>query len=246
VQFAELQDFTDAHVGLYWAAVKSDFPKIEAQVRPEIPIEKLKRSPVPLPEPVVLRPRTWVVSADEVWLLQINSTNFDCNWRQKSDGYPHFETVMEQFFRRYNEFLIVVDSLAFARPKLLQLEVAYNNWIPDLAVPDFLAPAQATHLSGYHATLIPEEQAWISQYLIVPEDSDAVARLHVECQPALRLDGMEWSKGSQFSLTFRAPLSPEVTDADLASLSLLGRQTIVQSFTDLTTEEAQKKWDRFQ
>jgi hypothetical protein len=132
-------------------------------------------------------------------------------------------------------------GLAPIRPQ--QLEVNYVNWVADLNITDFFEPASNSRISDPNAGPFPEDQSWQARYLIKDPSGQPMGRLYVQCVPALRILP-EPDRGTQFGLAYRVPTGLKTADDEIESAMAFGRDTIVRTFTDLTTEEAHKHWGR--
>ncbi|MDQ0392653.1 TIGR04255 family protein [Labrys monachus] len=119
------------HVGLFWAEVRSDFPKIQQQPELSLPISApnisfqfgLTNEPYPMP-------RFWLLSEDESMLIQIQKNAFIVNWRKGSGEYPHYGVVksfFDKYFSIYLEFL--KRELAIESVNIQISELTYSNLI---------------------------------------------------------------------------------------------------------------------
>jgi uncharacterized protein (TIGR04255 family) len=243
--------FTDAHVGVFWQQVKERYRRAESQPRIESPPEVLDGS-APQAFQLSVFPgatggRTFLVSDDDSYLLQIQNNRFYRNWRRREDEYPHFDELGEAFREEYGELCKFLTSEALAIPTLLQLEVTYINWIPDLAVTEFLRVGSGADLHVPGVSELPQDQNWASRYLVHRENGTPLARLHVQCVSALRVLADGPVPGNQMSLTFLAPWRiDEPFDDELKEMLAMARNAIVRGFTDLTTATAHEHWERIQ
>jgi uncharacterized protein (TIGR04255 family) len=253
VQFPPIEGFSEPHVGIYWQRVRSEFPKVQSQPRLEGPIEDLEAEPFGPPALTILQGpgaaqgRTWMISENDVYLVQIQNSRFVLNWRRRGDGeYPHFEAVAERFWDQFSVFRDLLESEGLVTPVVQQLEVTYINWIADLPVHEFFCPAQVANLSTAGVGPLPQDQAYMARYLARDAAGVSIGRLYVQCQSAMRVETPQPEVGTQFTLTFKAPSKEPMTDDQLRSLSAYGREGIVRGFTDLTTDAAQASWGRTQ
>lgn len=249
VQFPAIDGFNDLHVGLFYARVREDYPRAESRPRVDSPIETFTGE-TPLPaftfQFQMERPkgRAWLISADDQYLIQVQDTQFLCNWRRREGDYPHFDALLERFWKAYKEFEAHLSHEGLSVLSVQQIEVTYINWIPDLPASAFLRPGSASSISIPGVGPEAESQDWIARYL-VNDESKPIARLYAQCQSVVRAVPIP-SPGIQFSLVFRAPLLEAATNDRLSSLMELGRNTIVRTFTDLTTSQSHTHWGRFQ
>jgi uncharacterized protein (TIGR04255 family) len=247
--------FTGAHVGLYWQTVRADYPRSESHPRLESPVEVLD-SPQLAPQVIQIQlqgnpqGRTWLLSEDGAYVLQIQNNRLVRNWRRRDAPYPHFDDLSTEFLACYDGFLELLSAENLALPQIQQVELTYINWITDMEMAEFLRPGNAAQVSATGVDPSPEDQTWAARYLIRGTESKPVARLHVQCTPAFRADpGTESGlpvRGTQLALIFRAPTVGRVDNEQLATLLGTGRASIVRTFTELTTPVAHQKWDRIQ
>ncbi len=122
---------TPLFVGKYWAAKKEkDFPRTDLQPavfdRPSVVLGG-GVSPV----------RSWLLSAEEDLVLQIQPDRFYLNWRRQGDGaYPHFEDhgevtgVLSRSLAELSEFSAFTrEHLAGVAPQPRQLELTKVDFL---------------------------------------------------------------------------------------------------------------------
>ena len=261
VQYLPIPGFSQAHAGLYWRTVQSAYPKIEDHPRIDAAIERLS-GPAPAAPAIPGLPlglqiqfggapnsiRSWLISDDETWVLQIQNDCFLHNWRKKEGEYPHFDRVQERFTKSLAGFADFLRAEGLPAPQIQQFEVSYINWVPqDVPIHQFFRPASATKLSRSQLTRHPEQQAWIGSYIVSDSDRVPIARLSIQVVGAIRADPVSGAKqGTQFTLTFRAPMADATAKLSVAEIQQIGRKAIVQSFTDLTSGKSQTQWGRIQ
>lgn len=240
LQFDPTPGYAQAHVGAFWQRIKADYPRVSDQMRLESPIE-VPGSAFPSPMPFRVQfgttlPRAWFLNEDESFLIQLQDDRFIHNWRKKSSYYPRFESLAEQFIRRYGDFASFLDEEKLRAPVLRQLEVTYINWIPVLRIQEFLRPTadQAVNIEG----LRPQEPGnmWRGRYTVLHEGSP-VGSLTAEAAPGkLPASG---EQGHQFVLAARVLLTGS---ADIESMMFRARNDIVRTFHALTREEMHDMW----
>ena len=246
VQFPPLDNFHDAHAGLYWQKVRQNYPKVENQPRIEGPIESEDSGPskpISIQIPIgVSQNRTWLISDNDEYLIQVQNTRFVQNWRRRGTTYPHFEDIWGLFYDHYQKFKELLDSEGLPSPLVQQVEVTYINWITGLSPSRFLRSGSVTGISAYERQVEPEDQALNMRYRL-DLHAEIIERLYVQCQPAIRRQEPE-IKGSQFALTYKAAKVGGLTDGEVQSYAEAGRVIVVNAFTDLTTSEAHDIWGK--
>ena len=250
LQFLPLEAFSDEQVSSYWQTVRSDYPIVQYQPRLESTVQPLGQvqfamgSGIPImPAPPGRLGRTWLISADDSFLIQIQNDRFVHNWRHRRDEYPRFEAIHDLFWKRYREFRGLLREQGFPKPQLQQVEVTYINWIPDeqLRSHQFFRPAESTRVDIASLAEYPEPQFWIGTY-DAQDNSRPVGRLTVQAQSgAVRL-APKPERGSLLTLNFLAPVPPALNDGDIDSLLTNGRELIVRAFTQLTSDNAHHQW----
>jgi uncharacterized protein (TIGR04255 family) len=257
VQFGSLDRLTAPHLGLVWAEFRDQFPIIEehppldpvfetfADEAPRTPVPRLQFELLTSPPP----PRIFFINSARTQLLQVQRDRFIHNWRKIGDGdaYPRFEHMLSTFEDGYRRFstLIEREDLGVVVPN--QCEISYINQI-------VISPEQKTfetfkHLLGtFTDTVIlddlgqPEDTRLFFRYVIRDNDSVPVGRLLVTALPARRLDGVSIV---QFTLIARGmPTTPDLTN--VRDFLTNGRRYIVRAFTQLTSAEMHRTWERRQ
>jgi uncharacterized protein (TIGR04255 family) len=248
VQYAPILG-SDTVLSSYSASIASDYPNVQYYPRIETPIEQLSNElpflPVQIQFPFApqnLTGRTWLVSSDDSLIIQIQNDRFMHNWRRRASEYPRFEFLVQRFWERYEMYRAALAEAGQQRPQPLQLEVSYVNWIVDQTISEFFRPGAAANVQIRGVDRYPEQQQWAGSYL-ARDESQPLARLTLICGAAMRLVPQP-ERGTQFQLTFKAPLQPSATDDQIKELALVGRDTIVRAFTDLTTAPSHRRWGR--
>lgn len=245
VQFPSVEGLYDAHVGLYWQMIRNDYPRVETHPRIDMPIES---ADIPALQPVLfpitgpLPNRTWLISEADDFLVQVQSNKFAQNWRRRKSPYSHFETLWEMFNSNFGKFQDLLKNENLTIPAIQQIEITYINWVTDIPTGGFLKAASYASITAYNRTFQVAGQNFAFRYDL---NEDPIERLYVQCQPAIRTASPE-DKGSQFAFVYRATRSDGLTGDEVANYAHSGREVIVQSFSDLTTEEAQRAWGKLQ
>jgi uncharacterized protein (TIGR04255 family) len=244
--------FVDPHAGLFWQRVKGRYPNAESHPRVEtLPAafadSVASSQPVPFPFSASAGSRTFLISGDDSYLLQVQNNRFFRNWRRREAEYPHFDALSTDFLSELKEFRSFLTDEGLKESPISSLEVTYINWIPDLRMEELLLPAAAAKLETDSMAAWPRNQSWQAVYECRDDDSEnVVANLIAACAPAARttLTGVE--HGVQFAFTYSHPGRPAVGTDEIPELLTKARRYIVRSFTQLTTDEAHKHWLRIQ
>jgi len=233
VQFPPIADLTESHVRDFWKSIRDEYPISEHQPRIEGAIESsgpAKPFVLEIPTAGVVPPptRTWMISDSDDFLLQVQNTRL----------------IQNKFWASFNKFRTFLISLEIPTPQVQQVEVTYFNWIPQLAMADYLLPAANTVINVAGTPQAPEEQSWSSKYLLQDEQG-LIQRLYLQAVPAVR-PASPGVRGSQLALIFRAAREDGLTDDEMASLIDSGHIVIVDTFTQITAPNAQQIWGRYQ
>lgn len=127
VHFEPLTGWQTRHVGQYWGEISKEFPNTEDQP----PIIEVQQGPrfeiLQLPP---LR-RTFLVSADEAFVIQLQESRFLLNWRKKQPNhvYPRFGAFFRKFVGHWGHFsdFVAREKVGSLRPA--RYELTYVNHI---------------------------------------------------------------------------------------------------------------------
>jgi uncharacterized protein (TIGR04255 family) len=248
VQFSPLVKFSIPHFGLYWAKIRDDYPTFEVQsplssafeqfgarqlVQPKFGIELMRTPEV----------RCWFIEKSGTMLNQVQRDRFVHNWRRQKpeDAYVHYDRIKPSFIKEWQKFCNFLDESNLGSPEINQCEMMYINHIElgqgwksygelNKVISSWSGSSSGNFLPA------PESVSIGARY-ILPEKK---GRLHIEMQPAITEDAKEIL---QLNLTARGkPASPNL-DGILDWFDL-GHEWIVRGFTDFTSEEMHKHWER--
>jgi len=119
-----LFEFRAEHVGLFWARIRKEYPKITQQ----LPVGAI----IDAPGDIFPLPRFWIVSQNDSMLMQIQKNAFLFNWRKREEEYPHYDSVKSEFDRFYLEFSdFIRDEVKIPIVSIEVLELTYVNLITE-------------------------------------------------------------------------------------------------------------------
>jgi uncharacterized protein (TIGR04255 family) len=252
VEFAPLESWNVPHFGLYWAEIRSRYPKIADQPPLISSIEQLgpnSANPPTLTLPMfgggTMGTRSWFIDESERRLIQVQNGRFIVNWRKvdDSDQYPHYPALREDFEEEWNRFRRFLEGHSLGEPRVVQCEVTYVNnvvrgegWESFADLGQVIAPWSGRHSGRF---LPPEESVALNVRYLLPNNR---GRLHVVLNRALRTTDAK--EAIQLNLTARgAPASSSTSDI-LAWIDM-GRDWVVRGFTDFTSETMHREtWRR--
>ncbi len=245
ILFTRLDELLTPYLGLLWEKYKPEYSKCQ-EVAPIMPIIESFDQRASQEVEMLPLPRTWFVHDNERGIIQIQRDRFLHNWRkmQRSDEYPHYESVVRDF-RAYllifTEFL-KENNLGVLIP--LQYELTYINHIMqgegwetindvEKIFPNF------SWQKGKNSFLTsPEIINWHTSFVL----PDRTGRLHAKIQSATRQTDKH--PVLQFELTVRGIGNYSTLDA-MWSWFGLAHEWIVRGFSDLTDSQVQKDiWRR--
>lgn len=124
-----LSNLRSEHIGLFWNAIREEFPVARQQPPVAFPTEIIGVNPSVINDEIFPMPRYWFIADDESHLLQIQKNAFMFNWRRRDKEYPRFHRNLKPSFNRYyglfNEFLR--RELKAPEPTVDLCELSYIN-----------------------------------------------------------------------------------------------------------------------
>ena len=248
IQFQPLQGFTNAHLGAFWAFLKTDAwpntadaPLLAPQYEKFSERAKwsMLRSAFTLTQDNAARIQ--FTSRDKDRMVQLQKSRLHLNWLGRGGKeYPRYSSMRGDFVDVINAFCAFVADAGLGEVKIDQWEVTYVNHIMQgtvwntpndwsfckllKSVPTLPGIAQGESFGGEWHFVIPDKRG----------------RLHIQWQHGSREGDEEMIR---LTLTARGAL--EATGRDLQSICAgldLGHDTIVRSFRDLMEEDANDHW----
>jgi uncharacterized protein (TIGR04255 family) len=252
LQFEPIPGLTSAHLGLLWERFRKELPLIEEHT-PLPPVFERFDPPSPAQVEVTIEekppvPRDWFVNDTKTELIQMQSDRFIHNWRKMEDiePYPHYEPIREKF---RSEVAVLEGFLGDEKLGTLtvnQCEVTYVNHIEPSRM--WAGHGQLEKIFSMWSRLVnpsflpdPEDAGLHVRFVIPDGTGKPIGRLHAIAQPA-------WKKTDNspiltLNLTARGAPIGEGIEGAFAFFDL-GRRWIVKGFTDLTTPEMHRVWER--
>ena len=246
LQFEEIPGMQAAHFGLFWGKVKARFPNTEegtalSAVLERFP-EQVSRGRIRFELPEKLEPpRLLFLNQAGSEMIQLQRNRFIKNWRKtgSDDQYPHYEPVIKPAFERdFGEFQSFLAEEQLGPITINQCEITYVNHIvsgagwQELAEIDQIFTFVA--LASSPAPGKPEDFGIHIRFPIPDDRERLIGRLHVDIQPALR--ARDDRPMYVMSLTARGQYGSAFEFFDI------GREWIVRSFEQLTTERMHHIW----
>ena len=252
VQFAEMTWMLPPHTGVFWSLIQKEFPTFEEQTPIAHVVEKEDFSaPARSTAEMLSIPplsRQWFTSESKGELIQLQRDRFCCNWRKvaATDVYPRYGRMKELFESAWGVFTGFVKDTGHDLPSIDQCEMTYINHIaqgqgweeirevgnvfPPLTWPDnpdFL-PSPTT-IGAILAFDVPELKG----------------RLHASLKHGVRIGEQAPEQLLVLELTARGlPLNTD--EPGLEGWFATAREAIVRGFTDLTSSDMHRLWEREQ
>lgn len=253
VLFAPLEKWRSAHAGIFWSKIMTRYPATEVQMPIHNQIETFDGEPRPralsmrveLPNPDAQR--YWFLSDPATRLVQVQRDRFTINWRQVTgdEKYPRYATDLRpRFSEEWTTFVEFLKERDIGVPEILQCELFYINdirrgdgWNDFKDALPLFAPWWGKGSDGF----LPKPEALqISGDFPMPNKS---GRLSFTAQRVLRTnDNVE---AIQLQLFAKGKPKSSSTE-DILTWMDSGREWIVRGFTDLTSAQAHKIWERTQ
>jgi uncharacterized protein (TIGR04255 family) len=250
VEFTRLPGLRQAHLGLYWERVRSDYPIAEDY--PALP--PTQDSPVPIMMPAfqlnlggtIPPQRAIFASIEKDRLIQVQQDRFIINWRGPGETYPRFDALRERFqtlWLGFSEF-VTEEGIGLVLPS--RVEIAYVNHIMKDSPAEFLNFAEQFGVSAPGVGPKPSDVKVTLRYTInVGEGQKGSLQVAVNRPVLTPFAPSQLTGGWVLTLIFRAPI-PNPTDSE-AVYPLLdrGREVIDQTFEDLTRVDIQRdEWKK--
>ena len=231
-----LHALTAAHHGLYWRAIRDQFPHTsdqpgletayETEQGPQAPVLGFRLGPPPL--------RSFFASEDQETLLQLQSDRFFNNWRKGRNGrYPHFDELAAAFHERWSGFQEFVTGEGLGALTVEQVEVTYVNVVEAGSMASDLTVTGPSPLglrgAPPSATVELEEQQLALRYRLA---GAPLARLYATAAPR--------GRGWLLELTVRS--RPSEGDGALQADLQRARTAIDAAFVHLTSTHAHARW----
>lgn len=249
VQFDLLPKLTSAHLGAFWTDLGNDWPQVSDAPPLDPQFEKFddsgswSRVGVRLTLAQVAPTRVQIRNADGDRMIQIQNGRLHVNWLgQGGAAYPRYESVRRDFNETLTHFREFLARENLGELRTNQWEVTYVNQVPKNTVwknPgdwQFFRPLQS--ILGINPSVQLESFGGEWHFEISPQRG----RLHVKWQHGRQSDPKE-QELIVLTLTARGSLPADTeAGAGLNEGLDLGHATIVRTFRELMTDEANSYW----
>lgn len=183
--------------------------------------------------------RLWLLGEDGSHLLQVQRDRLILNWRHaSSDPYPHYDTLRPQFVQALRELTAFVREHGLGSIVASAVEVSYvnevvtANGLPSLSGILTAVSDHAHHLGWPVASRIIQAYNGRST-----GSGPAVLTLTADTQG-------RGPNSTLITLTYRAAVPVDATEADVMSTMDLGHREVVIGFAESTTNAMHEVWGR--
>lgn len=239
-----------AQFGAFWASRLSDtFPTVQVQPPYFPPVERFGTASYAPELTLQLRqelpaPRFWFLAHGEDELLQLQPDWLACNWRkvQPDAEYGRWPSRRAAFLNYFNLLNSYLKEAGLGPIIARQCEVTYvNHVLPNKVWQEHKDLGKILRIvTSTETSLVQMEQADVRFHFAMPdEEGKQVGRLHITAVPGF-VD-MNKTPIYRLELTARGDPLGEGIDGVMRFLDK-GRETIVATFAEVTTEEIQHEW----
>ncbi len=244
MQFAPPGGYQQIYAKEVWELFRQDFPKVKEQ--PPLPpiFETFGLPQGPEISFGILEPthdRFWFLSEAEDELIQFQQDRLLHNWRKVGDEtkrYPRFENMIVKFedeLKRLEEYFT---SFGSTKLEINQCELTYVNHILLTEKPgdNIDSWIRLLHLDNIN----PDNFTFVYRKII--KDKDGKPRGRLICESSTAINKSE-RPIIVLNITVRgAPQEPSIVSA--INFIKEGREILVKSFDEITTDFAHEKWGR--
>ncbi|MCP4270213.1 MAG: TIGR04255 family protein [Candidatus Brocadiaceae bacterium] len=226
------------HIGSLWEQFRADYPIIQhapplASVKGDILVDGTTGVPLP---------RVWFINETGDQLVQFQIDRFYFNWRRRQGDYPRYGYIIDKFEKVQNIVKNVFSDLELGELNPIEYELSYTNHIPmgqgwD-TIDDFPKIFSDFVWKQANGRFLPnpENVAWQAVFPLKENGS-----LTVNLKQAIRSE----DKVPVLSFVLNARgIGESMSKEGIREWFDLAHEWIVRGFTDLTTSEIQKIWER--
>ena len=252
VQFDRLSKFTNAHLGAFWKTLSqnewrkvSDAPPLPNQFEAFDDNALWARAGIRFTQDAACRLMISNAASDR--MIQIQNSRLHLNWMGREGGsYPKYARTRSEFEKLLSQFtqFVAAEGLGEFHPN--QWEITYVNEIGKDSIWNTPADWRFFKPLGGLPTIVGviEGESFDGRWHFVLPDKRG--RLHTEWQFARHLSKEKEASAQvsvQLTFTARGPIVENEEDSKSVFAGLdLGHATIVRSFRELMTAEANRYW----
>jgi uncharacterized protein (TIGR04255 family) len=239
VRFHPSDKLRMAQIGFLWKKFKDDYPNVEHAA----PLVSAKGEMLVDPATGAPLPRTWFINKIGNNLIQFQGDRFYFNWRRIQDSYPRYGHIIENFEALVRNILDFYNDFQLGKIEPVEYELTYVNHIVqgegwdtiddlDKVFRDFNWKKRTNRFLPN-----PDNVGWNISFLM-PEGS---GRLNVSLKRGIRTADKKYLLVLELKAIGMGEFSDIKNSRNWFDIS---REWIVRGFTDLTTPEMHKIWER--
>jgi uncharacterized protein (TIGR04255 family) len=227
------------HIGLLWDKFRQDYPNIQhappiATGKGEILIDSETGLPLQ---------RVWFINGLDDQLIQFQFDRFYFNWRRRKDVYPRYPHVIKNFENVLNTIVNFFIEFEFGEIKPIEYELTYINhiqkgqeWNTADDLPRIFSDFAWRQTTGRFLPS-PENVTWQANFTLPEKKGNLVVNLKqaIRTEDKVPLLVLE--------LTARG-LGESTSKIAVREWFDLAHEWIIRGFTDLTTSEIHRFWER--
>jgi uncharacterized protein (TIGR04255 family) len=244
VQFAPI-GLQTTHLGQFWTEIAQDYPSTQdAPPTPEVATTPGQRGQLgALGITVMIMPplrRVLMLSKGRDFVVQVQDSRFHYNWRRLSPDsvYPRFPKVFDGFLNTWGMFSAFLKRARLSEPTPNRYELTYVNQLDALGSIRVEQSVKLFDWKQLKAEFLTEpQQTNIGWSFLLP---DGKGIMNVSINRVIRPEG---GSAVLFTLACSGPAG-KATTYSLNDWFETAHEWIVRGFTDLTTPEAHKIWQR--
>lgn len=236
LRFEISNDLKIPHIGLLWDKFRADYPIIQhtqpiASAKGEITIDMSIGSPLP---------RLWFINKSGDQLVQFQVDRFYFNWRRRESDYPRYDYVIKKFEIVHNTIVNFFREFELGELIPIEYELSYINHIPNgqgwKTIDDLpkIFSDFVWNKTKERFLPNPDKVVWQTEFPL----PDNKGHLIVNLKQATR------TKDEVALLVLELKTRGISESPDIREWFDLSHEWIVQGFTDMTTTEIQKIWER--
>lgn len=229
----EIPEFSLIHFGLYWETIKERFPT---------PVETFGE--LTLTEDYSYTPSFptgWFLSPEENKLIRLTEDYFSYHYRYVNEDYQHFEKLFQEFSNEWSNIESWWSGISEKSIKIENYSLQYINLIDKKSDwKEFEDNKKIFNFDGHIKTSLglPTTYSSETKFNLVENLGTLIVSLE---QRKLENSKAETEQVIVFTLSV---ISSQVGDSFSEDWFYSSHNSIIQSFLDLTTKEAQDTWGR--
>lgn len=244
VQFQPPVNYQQIYAHNVWQLYSNDYPNVQEMPPLQPSFETFGISSFTLMPPFnfvsgAMHNRFWFVNQNTDELIQFQNDRLLHNWRKVTSvdkPYPRFEVMCSKLQKELVSLQGYFSTLSSQSLNINQCEISYINDLYYDESSSFTTWFTFADLANKSI----EDFNFTFRELVKNEKNEPVGRLIVEVLTAMNLENKKFVR---FTLTVKGVPDTNTIDSAVKFLTI-GRNIIVNKFTELTSQDAHKIWGR--